>query len=180
VTVVGIDFDLPDGWWCLDLDDPKLTERFDALRADGRTITPESERRAAAELRGLAERGTTIALLRPADDERPVAVCGGVFVGAGLDVDGVELFRTLDDDGEPVAIGDLGGIPIVSHIRRERVDHHQPAPILQITYFICPPGMCIVVIFVASEIVAANCIVNDVATVMSAARVVHSDDGCPV
>lgn len=181
--VVGIDFDLPDGWWCLDLDDPQLAERlgerFYSLRAGGRKITSESERRVAAELRELVERGAGIALLHPADDTWPAAICGGVFVGS-IDVDGAELFRTLDDEGEPVALGDLSGIPIVSHIRREPVDHRRPSPILHITYFICAPGMCIVIKFVAPEIVAANCIVNDVATVISAARVVLSDQGCPV
>jgi len=179
-AIAGIDFELPDGWWCLDLHDPQLPERFDSLRVGERVITPESEQRALAQLRELAERGASIALLRPADDVRPVAVCGGVFLRGGIDVDGVELYEALELDGEPVALGDLGGIPIVSHIRREPVDDRRSLPILHITYFICAPRMCIVVKFVAPEIVSTNCVVNDVANVISAVRVVHSDDGCPV
>jgi hypothetical protein len=162
-----LDVELPRGWHSFDLPvrSDQLEELFDGyLRAFAHW---------------LHDKGASIGLVRPGDEAVPGAICGGVFVLERMPVDGAVLFAALDADGEPVAIGDLDGIPIVSHIRREPVDG-VPFAVLHITYFICAPGMCIVMAFGGSEIGGVRGVVEEVAKIVSAARVVHSGSGCPV
>ena len=110
----------------------------------------------------------------------PAAICGGVFLLDDLAIDGDALYVAFEEDGEPVALGDLDGIPIISHVRRAPPDEVIPVASINITYFICAPSMCIVITFLAPEIGGVQCIVDEVAKIVSAVRVVHSDGGCPV
>jgi hypothetical protein len=171
-----LDVDLPDGWWCLDLAAASLSDDVAALTEE--SARPDLVPSTMASATWLRNQGASVALFRPGNDAVPAAICGGVIV---VDtVPGPELYAALDAEGEPVALGDLDGIPIISHVRREHDDHALPSPMLQITYFICAPSRCIVVIFVAPGFGYVKCVVDEVASVVSAARVVHSDGGCPV
>jgi hypothetical protein len=118
-------------------------------------------------------------LLRPGDEALPVAICGGVFL---LDVliAGDVLYAALDADGEAVAFGDLDGTPIVAHLRRETAGDLRNMSNLLLTYFICAPGGCAVITFMAPEFADVRGVVAEVARVISAVRVVHSGAGCPV
>jgi hypothetical protein len=164
---VRLDVELPEGWCCFDLAVPsdQLTELLDHqyLRAFAQW---------------LRDNGASIALMRQGDEVVPGAICGGVFVLDRMPVDGAVLFALLDADGEPVALGDLGGLPIVAHIRRESTDG--PVAVLHVTYFICAPGMCVVIAFGGREIGGVRGVVEEVAKIVSAARVVHCEGGCPV
>lgn len=166
-TAMRLEVELPDGWRGVDL--PAAPD-IDGWSGPG-----------VAKLVGeLHERGAVVALLRAGDAAVPAAICGGVFLLDELAVDGDALYVALEDDGEPVALGDLDGIPIISHVRRAPPDDVMPAATVNITYFICAPSMCIVITFLAPEIGGAKVIVDEVAKIVSAARVVHSDGGCPV
>lgn len=167
VPTARLDVELPDRWRCTEL---PATADIDGWSG------PE----AAALTRWLHERGAVAALLRPGDDAVPAAICGGVFLLDDLAIDGDALYVALEEDGEPVALGDLDGIPIISHVRRAPPDDVMRAATVNITYFICASSMCIVITFLAPEIGGAKCIVDEVAKIVSAVRVVHSDGGCPV
>jgi len=166
-TAMRLEVELPDGWRGVDL--PAAAE------VDGRSAPATAKITA-----WLHERGAVAALLRAGDEAVPAAICGGVFLLDELAIDGDTLYVALEDDGEPVALGDLDGIPIISHVRRAPPDDVMPTPTVNITYFICAPSMCIVITFLAPEIGGAKCVVDEVAKIVSAARVVHSDAGCPV
>jgi hypothetical protein len=177
--------DLPDGWWCLDLNEAALSDQvarlYRALREAGVPASSVAEQSAVAFANWLHGEGASIALLRPGNDALATAICGGVFVLDALAVPGDVLFAALDAEGEPVAIGDLDGVPIVSHIRWTPADDLSHSPMLHVSYFICAPSMCIVITFVAaataetSGIHGVKGVVAEVARVVSAARVVHSD-----
>ncbi|HZE48643.1 MAG TPA: hypothetical protein VE074_03715 [Jatrophihabitantaceae bacterium] len=186
-AVARLSVDLPDGWWCLDLNESALSDQvarlYGALREAGRPATAAAEQNAIALANWLHGEGASIALLRPGNDALATAICGGVFVRDPLPVAGDVLFAALDADGEAVALGDLDGIPIVSHVRRTPADDPPHSPMLHVSYFICAPSMCIVITFVVaetSEIHGVKGVVAEVARVVSGARVVHSDSGCPV
>ncbi len=173
-----LDVELPDGWYCVDLPVPP-DRREETFPASG----------AAAFADWLHDQGAGLALIRPGDAAVPAAICGGVFVVDRLPVAGDMLFAVLDAEGEAVALGDLDGIPIVSHVRREPADDVRPGPMLHITYFVCAPSMCVVMTFGAPEGSTtfgaperngSKCVVDEVAKIVSAARVVHSGGGCPV
>jgi len=198
-SVARLRVDLPDGWWCLDLNEATLPDQvariYEALREAGGSATSTAEQSAVAFANWLHGEGASIALLRPGNDALATAICGGVFVLDPLPVPGDVLFAALDAEGEAVALGDLAGVPIVSHIRRTPADDLSHSPMLHVSYFICAPGMCIVITFMAaasvataataaeaetSDIHGVKSVVAEVARVVSAARVVHSDSGCPV
>lgn len=162
-----LDVELPEGWCCFDL----------AVRSDQLTELLDNEY-LPTYVHWLQDNGASIALMRPGDEAVPGAICGGVFVLDGMPVDGAVLFAALDADGEPVALGDLGGVPIVSHIRRESTDG--PVAVLHITYFICLAGMCVVMTFGGRQMGGVRGVVEEVAKIVSAARVVHCEGGCPV
>lgn len=148
--------ELPDGWQCLD-----LTVSSDAFSAR------------------LAECGASLALLRPGDEALPVAICGAVFL-LDAPVTGDVLYSALAADGEAVALGDLGGIPIVAHLRRDPPDESRSVATVLITYFICATNRCVVLTFLAPEFGHLTRVIGEVATVISAVRVVQSTAGCPV
>jgi len=194
--VARLDIDLPDGWWCLDLNEAALADQvarlYEALREAG---APAAEQSAVVFANWLRGEGASIALLRPGNNTLATAICGGVFVLDPLPVPGDVLFAALDAEGEAVALGDLEGVPIVSHIRWTPADDLAHSPMLQVSYFICAPSKCIVITFVALKTAATaataataetleshgvKSVVAEVARVVSAARVVHSDSGCPV
>jgi hypothetical protein len=166
-TAMRLEVELPEGWRGVDL--PAAAD------ADGWSA-PAVAKLAAR----LQERGAVVALLRTGDEAVPTAICGGVFLLDELAIDGDALYVALEEDGEPVALGDLDGIPIISHVRRAPADDVTPAATVNITYFICAPSMCIVITFVAVDCGDRKGIVGEVAKIVSAARVVHSDSGCPV
>lgn len=174
LSAARLDFTLPAGWWCLELIDG--LDLADQLGSPG--ATAEITRSALDSARWLRDQGASIALLRPGTPQQPAALCGGVFVTEPTA--GVEAYQALDAAGEAVALGDLGGIPIISHIRPVAVDHESTGSAVQISYLICPPSMCIVIIFVARECGDRKGVVDEVAKIVSAVRVVHSDAGCPV
>lgn len=151
--------ELPDGWRCQEL--TALTVAPDAFST------------------WLADRGASLALLRPADEALPVAICGGVFV-LDVPVPGDVLYSALAAHGEAVALGDPDGIPLVAHLRRDPPDNSRPVATLIFTYFICATSGCVVITFVAPQLGEANRVVREVAEVISAVRVVHSTAGCPV
>lgn len=167
MTAPRLDIELPDGWrWVVLPPGADVDERFGP---------------GAAELAGwLHEQGAAAGLLRAGDEAVPAAICGGVFLFDQLSVDGNALYVALEEDGEPVALGDLDGIPIISHVRRAPRDDAMPLPMLHISYLLCPPGICVVITFVAPDCDDRRSVVNEVAKIVSAARVVHSDGGCPV
>ena len=179
-----LDVDLPDGWWCLDLTEPVRPDQVAALFDDGRRPgpnlepSPNVEQGALATANWLRGQGARIALLRPGNDRLAEAICGGVFVIDAMPA--AQLYAALDEQGEAVALGDLDGIPIISHVRRAPVDASVPTPAVHISYFICALRMCIVITFAAPEIRDVKGVVREVAKIVSAARVVHSGSGCPV
>lgn len=171
-----LQIDLPEGWQPVELDPTVPSEQVMRLgSAGGFTAAVATAAREVATW--LGERGAGIALFRPADEMVPVSICGGLFIRDALPISGDVLFAALDAEGEPVALGDLDGVPVVAHIRRD--DESAPLPMLRVSYFLCAPGTCIVVIFVAPESIDEKCVVHEVAKIISAARVVHSDEGCP-
>jgi hypothetical protein len=151
-----LDVELPDGWCCVELSEPP-----DAFST------------------WLASRGARLALLRPGNEALPAAICGGVFL-LDMPVAGEVLYAALDADGQAVALGELDGIPIVAHLRREPVADSGQMAMLLVTYFICAPSRCAVIAFMAPEFGDIPRVVGEVAKVISAVRVVQSAVGCPV
>jgi hypothetical protein len=147
-----VEVELPDGWRCFE-----PTEAPDALST------------------WLVARGAKLALLRAGDEALPAAICGGVFL---LDepVAGDVLYSTLDATGQAVALGDLDGIPIIAHLRREPGGGSRPLSTLLVTYFICAPTRCAVIAFLAPEFGDVKRVVAEVARLISAVRVVQSAD----
>jgi hypothetical protein len=175
-----IRIELPDGWLCLDLESAQPDQLRAAVVASGGPSTPDAEQSVLGVARWLREQGASTALLRPGDDVLSAAICGGLFVLDALPIEGDALYAALDAEGEPVALGSIEGIPIISHVYPEPPNDELPTPTLRVTYFICAPSMCIVIIFVAVDCGDRKTVVDEVAKIVSAARVVHSDAGCPV
>jgi hypothetical protein len=179
----GVEFDLPAGWWCLDLTQlaaaQRLGELLRLLRGSDRR-PPDANRHTLAYVSWLRDQGASIALVRPGDECAGPAICGGVFVERPLPVSGADLYAQLDACGEAVALGDLGGIPVVSHIGRGRADDVTALDMVQITYLLCAAGACVVLSFYAAEGAGVERVVGEVARVVSAAQLVHSAAGCPV
>jgi hypothetical protein len=151
-----VEVELPPDWRCFELTDPS-----DPLST------------------WLVSRGARVALLRPGDEVLPMAICGGVFlldVGVAADV----FYSALDADGHAVALGEVDGVPIVAHLCRERAGGSRPMSTMLVTYFICAPGGCAVIAFVAPEFGDLRRLVGEAAKVISGVRVVHSAAGCPV
>lgn len=169
-----LDFDLPGGWWCLDL--VAGTDMPDQIRSLG--LAADVERGALGTAAWLRDQGAGIALLRPGSPDGPSAICGGVFIAEATA--GTELYETLDAAGEAVALGDLHGIPIISHISWSPGDDQTSRSTMHVSYLICPPSMCIVITFVALDCDDRKHILAELAKIVSAVRVVHSDAGCPV
>ncbi|HEY3087781.1 MAG TPA: hypothetical protein VGJ59_06940 [Jatrophihabitantaceae bacterium] len=151
-----IEAELPQDWRCFELTDPS-----DPLST------------------WLVSRGARFALLRPGDDVLPMAIFGGVFL-FDLGVAGDVLYSALDADGHAVALGEAAGVPIVAHLRREPPGGARQVPTMLVTYFVCAPGGCAVIAFVAPEFGDVRRVVGEVARVISGVRVVHSAAGCPV
>lgn len=180
---MGVEFDLPAGWWCLDLTRPAVAQRLAELLRELRGLgmrVPDADRHTLAYVGWLRDQGASIALVRPGDECAGPAICGGVFVERPLPVSGADLYTQLDAGGEAVALGDLGGIPVVSHVGRRRADDVAALDMVQITYLLCATGACVVLSFHAAEGAGVERVVCEVARVVSAAQLVHSAAGCPV
>jgi hypothetical protein len=175
---VGLAFDLPDGWICLDLRMPGLAGRVDqvlhVVLDGGVSRDPLVEQGIRDLVDRLVADGAHCLLMRPAVDGARVAITGGVFVSAPLRVSGAELYRTLDERGQPVALGDIDGMPIVSLVCPAPVPASRPVPGLQIVYLVCGDAATVLLSFAAAEASDPKCIVDEVARVLSRARVVRS------
>jgi hypothetical protein len=174
---VGIELDLPDGWWSLDVRPPRLAHRLDRLLGDvlDASVSARERERVRASVVRLAAEGARCLLLRPAVDATDVAVTAGVFALPALRVDGADLYRALDERGEAVALGDLDGVPIVSTVRRVPAGDMSAVAIgiLQISYLVCAEKGGVLLTFAAADAVEPGRLVRDVARVVSAARVLR-------
>jgi hypothetical protein len=175
--------DLPESWWCVDLGGDLGEAAAPAVPsgggpATGPAVRGDIERGALSYAAWLRDQGARVALLRPADDAVPAAICGGVFL---LDpVPDYELYAALELDGDAVVLGDLAGLPVISHVRHESDGLASPLPVWHLTYFVCAPSLCVVIVFVAPATGSERRVVRELAQIVSTARVVHSDGGCPV
>jgi hypothetical protein len=170
----GLAFDLPDGWWCLDVRGPRVADRLDQLLRDALdpNVPAEVRERVRASVTRLAAEGAHCLLLRPGG-ANDVAVTGGVFALPPFRVAGEDLYRALDERGEAVALGDLDGVPIVSIVRRMPPGRAGAIAILQITYLVCADGGSVLLTFAASDEVEPGRVIGEVARIVSAARVVR-------
>lgn len=168
----GLKFDLPDGWWCLDVRGPRVAERLDQLLCDALdpNVPAQAREQVHASVARLVAQGAHCLLLRPGRD---VAVTGGVFALPPLGVAGADLYRALDERGEAVALGDLDGVPIVSMVRRVPPRRAGVIAILQINYLVCATGGSVLLTFAAADEVEPGHVIREVARIVSAARVVR-------
>jgi len=173
-STTGLTFDLPDGWWCLDVRGPRVADRVDQLLRDALDpdVPAEIRERVRGSVTRLAAQGAHCLLLRPGGAEG-VAVTAGVFALPPVRVAGEDLYRALDERGEPVALGDLDGVPIVSMVRRLPPGPASAIAILQITYLVCADGGSVLLTFAAADEVEPGRVIHEVARIVSAARVVR-------
>ena len=171
----GLAFELPDGWWSLDVRGPRLADRLDQLLRDALApnMSAEARERVRASVTRLAAQGAHCLLLRPAAGADGVAVTAGVFALPPFRVPGADLYRALDARGEAVALGDLDGVPIVSMVRRVPPGRAGAIAILQITYLVCAGGGSVLLTFAAADEVEPGRVIREVARIVSAARVVR-------
>jgi hypothetical protein len=175
VEAAGLEFELPDGWWSLDVRPPRLADRLDELLSDalGPATSADVRDRVRASVARLAADGAHCLLLRPALGATDVAVTGGVFTLPPFGLDGADLYSALDERGEAVALGDLDGVPIVSMVRRVPAGGASEIAILQIIYLVCAGGGSVMLTFAAADEIQPGRVVREVARVVSAARVVR-------
>ena len=174
---VGLAFDLPDGWICLDLQAPELPARVDRLLhvvLEGIVSnTPAAQQCVRDLVARLVADGADCLLMCPAVDGMDVAITGGVFVCAPLRVSGTDLYRTLDDRGDAVALGEIDGLPIVSLVRPSAASAPGQISSVQVVYLICGGGATVVLSFAAADHFDPRRVVDEVARLVSGARVVR-------
>ncbi len=157
-----VEFELPPGWWCLDLRSDGASERIDELaRRLGREIPADMT------VGDVSAGDADCLLFRPAAQPGDLAITGCVVVRSPLPVSGVELHDQLAERGEFVALSDLGGMPVVSLVRRPA------ASALEVTYFVVADDVCLVLIFVAPATPDPQHAIAELARVVSAARAVR-------
>ncbi len=174
----GLEFELPDGWTCVDLRAPHLADRIDQLLRvvlDGiASRTPADEQSIRDLVATLVAGGAHCLLLRPATDAADCAISGGVFVSAPISVPAQELHRILDERGEAVALGDLDGLPIISLVGPAWSAEGVPlAAGVQVAYVICADDASVMLSFTAAGGFDRKRLIGEVAAVLSRARVVR-------
>ncbi len=171
-STAGLAFELPDGWWCLDVRGPRVADRLDQLLRDALdpNVSGDARERVRSSVARLAAQGAQCLLLRPGGD---VPITAGVFALPPFHVAGADLYRALDERGEAVALGDLDGVPVVSLVRRMPPGRVGTIAILQITYLVCADGGSVLLTFAAADEVEPGRVIREVARIVSAARVVR-------
>jgi len=171
-STTGLAFDLPDGWWRLDVRGPRVADRVDQLLRDAldANVLGDARERERSSVTRLAAQGAHCLLLRPGGD---VPITAGVFALPPFRVAGADLYRALDERGEAVALGDLDGVPVVSMVRRMPPGRVGAIAILQITYLVCADGGSVLLTFAAADEVEPGRVIREVARIVSAARVVR-------
>jgi hypothetical protein len=171
-STTGLAFDLPDGWWRLDVRGPRVADRVDQLLRDAldANVSGDARERVRSSVERLAAQGAHCLLLRPGGD---VPITAGVFALPPCRFAGADLYRALDERGEAVALGDLDGVPVVSIVRRMPPGRAGAIAILQITYLVCADGGSVLLTFAAADEVEPGRVIREVARIVSAARVVR-------
>jgi len=171
-STTGLAFDLPDGWWRLDVRGPRVADRVDQLLRDAldANVSGDARERVRSSVERLAAQGAHCLLLRPGGD---VPITAGVFALPPFRFAGADLYRALDERGEAVALGDLDGVPVVSIVRRMPPGRAGAIAILQITYLVCADGGSVLLTFAAADEVEPGRVIREVARIVSAARVVR-------
>ncbi len=69
-STTGLTFDLPDGWWCLDVRGPRVADRVDQLLRDAldANVPGDARARVRSSVTRLAGEGAQSLLLRPGGD----------------------------------------------------------------------------------------------------------------
>lgn len=161
---IGVEFELPDGWYCLDPHQPDSPDVLHRLMPPGISAPPVLDALCAADVR--------LALVHPGVP----AITGAVGIAPPLAVSGAEVYRTLEEAGEAVGFGDLDGLPVVSLVRHAYAE----TTLVQITYLVCAEAATGTLTFAGPAVPDTKSVVGEVAHVLSGARVVRSANGCPV
>lgn len=161
---LGLEFRLPEGWYCVDPQEPASAAVLARLLPPGLTAPPVM-----AALCGVR---APLALVHPGMP----AITGAVLLAPPLSVTAAQAWRTLHESGEAVGFGNLDGLPVISLIRHSRAD----VELVQTTYLICGRTATATLTFAGPALPDAKSVVGEVAHVVSRARVVRSTSGCPV